>query len=95
MEFLNEPASSIPASGSMSQSFKMGAELTKLSTRQYAKKQVKWIRNKLIPAVNAARGVDVNEEVDSDGTQESGGLTRLYLLDATGTPFPPSECHPF
>ncbi|KAF8810711.1 tRNA isopentenyltransferase [Phlegmacium glaucopus] len=41
----------------------------KTSTWQYAKRQISWIRNKLIPAVNAA---NVNET-----------LVPLYLLDAT------------
>ena len=42
----------------------------KISTRQYAKRQISWIRNKLIPAVNVA---NVEENV-----------VPLYLMDATG-----------
>lgn len=46
----------------------------KVSTRRYAKRQVSWIRNKLLPAVYAA---------NLDG-QETGLVTPTYLLDATG-----------
>ena len=42
----------------------------KISTRQYAKRQISWIRNKLIPAVNAANSLET--------------VAPLYLLDATG-----------
>jgi tRNA dimethylallyltransferase len=42
----------------------------KISTRQYAKRQISWIRNKFIPAVNAAN------------VKEKSVL--LYLMDATG-----------
>lgn len=48
----------------------------KLSTRQYAKKQVKWIRNRLIPAINAANEL---------GPQVGGYPSRIFLLDATGS----------
>jgi tRNA dimethylallyltransferase len=47
----------------------------KLSTRQYAKRQVSWLRNKLLPVVyatNANNGQDVEL------------TTPAYLLDATG-----------
>lgn len=47
----------------------------KLSTRQYAKKQVKWIRNRLIPAITAAAEAQPHLNKDQ---------TRIYLLDATG-----------
>ncbi|KAF8964069.1 tRNA isopentenyltransferase [Flammula alnicola] len=50
-------------------SFKDAAERMKISTRQYAKRQISWIRNKLMPAVDA---VNVHENIVS-----------LYLLDAT------------
>lgn len=42
----------------------------KISTRQYAKRQISWIRNKLIPAVNATAGTEQP--------------VYMYLLDATG-----------
>lgn len=42
----------------------------KLSTRQYAKKQISWMRNKLLPAVLQANAEELT--------------TPLYLLDATG-----------
>ncbi|KAL5511455.1 TIT1 [Sanghuangporus vaninii] len=43
----------------------------KLNTIKYAKRQVKWIRNKLLPAVEASR------------LRDSKGLPKAYLLDAT------------
>lgn len=46
----------------------------KQTTRKYAKGQVSWLRNKLLPAVHAAN-------VES---QETGLVTPTYLLDATG-----------
>lgn len=47
----------------------------KLSTRQYAKKQVRWIRNRLIPAINAANEL---------GLEAAGFPCRIFPLDATG-----------
>ncbi|KAI0825941.1 tRNA isopentenyltransferase [Irpex lacteus] len=46
----------------------------KLSTRQYARKQVKWIRNKLLPAVRTANA--------SNG-EGSSPVVPTYLLDAS------------
>jgi len=46
----------------------------KQTTRKYAKGQVSWLRNKLLPVVHAAN-------VES---QETGLVTPTYLLDATG-----------
>ncbi|KAJ2937062.1 hypothetical protein H1R20_g49, partial [Candolleomyces eurysporus] len=48
--------------------FKESVERMKISTRQYAKKQISWIRNKLMPAVKEA-----NAQADT---------VSLYLLDA-------------
>lgn len=45
----------------------------KSSTRRYAKRQVSWLRNKLLPAVYAA-----NTEANNKPP------TPTYLLDATG-----------
>lgn len=45
-------------------------ERTKISNRQYAKRQVQWIRNKLLPAVNAAN--------------ELGSNIPVYLLNVQG-----------
>jgi len=45
-------------------------ERMKISTRQYAKRQISWIRNKLIPALDATNTKEV--------------IAPLYLLDATG-----------
>jgi len=49
--------------------YKDAVERMKISTRQYAKRQISWIRNKLLPAVYAA-----NQEET---------LVPFYLLDAT------------
>jgi hypothetical protein len=50
----------------------------KLSTRQYARKQIKWIRNKLLPVVNITnRNATMAED-------NSGEVVPMYLLDATG-----------
>lgn len=51
-------------------SFKDATDHMKVSTRQYAKRQISWIRNKLLPAVYTAN------------TEET--VTPTYLLDATG-----------
>lgn len=50
--------------------FREAVDLMKLSTRQYAKKQISWMRNKLLPAVLQANAKEFT--------------TPLYLLDATG-----------
>jgi len=51
----------------------LAVESMKRSTRKYAKRQVSWIKNKLIPAV-----LEVNER------SPAGQITPFYLLDATG-----------
>ncbi|KAL1683454.1 IPP transferase-domain-containing protein [Schizophyllum commune] len=50
--------------------FAKAVEDMKTSTRQYAKRQVQWIRNQLRPVV--------------EGSDQSEHQARLYLLDATG-----------
>jgi tRNA dimethylallyltransferase len=47
-------------------------ENLKIANRQYAKRQVSWIRNKFLPAAHAAK------------TTEGTKCVKLYLLDATG-----------
>ncbi|KAH8108186.1 tRNA isopentenyltransferase [Cristinia sonorae] len=47
-------------------------ERMKISTRKYAKKQVRWIRNSLLPMVNAVNGTEVERQI-----------VPAYLLDAT------------
>lgn len=49
--------------------FKDAVEHMKLSTRQYSRRQISWIRNKLLPAIYA--------------TNSKKTLTPIYLLDAT------------
>ncbi|TFK48799.1 tRNA isopentenyltransferase [Heliocybe sulcata] len=63
--YLNSPTRSEEA-------FRDAVDRMKLSTKQYAQRQVKWIRNKLLPAVYAAQA--------AEGGKES---IRAYLLDAT------------
>jgi len=51
------------------QAFKAAVEHMKLSTRQYSRRQISWIRNKLLPAVYAANSREK--------------MTPTYVLDAT------------
>lgn len=63
---LHDPAESQNA-------YDLAVESMKRSTRKYAKRQVSWIKNKLIPAV-----LGVNEG------PPMGQMTPFFLLDATG-----------
>jgi tRNA dimethylallyltransferase len=54
--------------------FQAAVEHMKLSTRQYSRRQISWIRNKLLPAVYATNSKDT--------------AIPIYLLDATGNPSP-------
>lgn len=56
--------------------FQEAVEEMKLGTRRYAKRQVTWIRNKLLPAVGAA-----NAASHAEGETP---MVSTYLLDATG-----------
>ena len=53
--------------------FDRAVEETKTATRQYAKSQLKWVQNKLIPEVRRAQ----------QHAAANGGEVELYLLDAT------------
>ena len=53
----------------------------KLSTKQYAKKQIKWIKNRLIPAINAS---SLANRQSSQATELAQTDAKLYLLNATG-----------
>ena len=53
--------------------YELATESMKRSTRKYSKRQVSWIKNKLIPAV-----LKVNEGSPVEQ------ITPFYLLDATG-----------
>lgn len=56
--------------------FKEAVENMKTATRRYAKRQVQWIRNKLLPETVTANTIS---------RAESGiDTTPTYLLDATG-----------
>lgn len=55
--------------------YNTAVDAMKVSTRQYAKRQVSWIRNKLLPAVYAWNVVAYEPSQD----------VVMYLLDATGT----------
>ena len=50
--------------------FRDAVERMKLSTRQYAKRQISWIKNKLLPAISTANSQTPN-------------CVPMYLLDAT------------
>lgn len=81
-----------------SKAFTTAVEEMKLSTRKYAKRQVSWIRNKLLPAIYAAapNSISSADHVDKDtdtgervagteaGTRERDVEMRAYVLDATG-----------
>ena len=54
----------------------------KIANRQYAKRQTSWIRNKLLPAVQASKAV------------EEGKSAEVYLLDATGLDYPSETREP-
>lgn len=65
----------------------------KVSTRQYAKSQIKWITHKLLkaikelPFVESQRGVDILPEPEGDALRNGKGKEKevlVYLLDATG-----------
>lgn len=56
--------------------FKLAIENMKSATRKYAKRQIMWIRNKLLHVANAANGAS-RAEYGFD-------VTPTYLLDATG-----------
>ena len=56
--------------------FRLAVEQTKLGTRRYAKRQVAWIRNKLLPVANSA---------NTESQAECGEpIVPTDLLDATG-----------
>ena len=57
--------------------FNKAVDEMKLGTRRYAKRQVAWIRNKLLPVVHAA-----NKASQDEGAPPA---VPTYLLDATGT----------
>ena len=68
-DYLSSPSPSDAA-------FREAVEQMKLGTRRYAKRQVTWIRNKLLPAVNAANAASQAET--------GSPVVPTYLLDATG-----------
>ncbi|GAA5932151.1 tRNA dimethylallyltransferase [Sporobolomyces koalae] len=47
------PSRTIESDDALNQLFNQGVESMKTATRQYAKRQVKWIKSKLLPAVHA------------------------------------------
>ncbi|BGP38488.1 tRNA dimethylallyltransferase, mitochondrial [Rhodotorula kratochvilovae] len=63
------PSLTLDSSPELRTLFDEGIRTMKTSTRQYAKRQVKWIKGKLLPAVRAA--------------QEEGGEVEVVLLDAS------------
>ncbi|KZT11452.1 tRNA isopentenyltransferase [Laetiporus sulphureus 93-53] len=67
-EFLSNPTSSDDA-------FQAALESMKSATRKYAKRQIMWIRNQLLPAVNAAN--------NTSRTNIGSDIAPAYVLDAT------------
>lgn len=55
--------------------FEQGVEGMKVATRQYAKKQVSWIRNKLVP--------EIRKRQESDRTHDRPVSVEIFLLDVT------------
>ncbi|KAF8484391.1 IPP transferase-domain-containing protein [Gautieria morchelliformis] len=64
-EFINYLSAQSPSQ----KQYDEAVERTKVSTRQFARRQVQWIRNKLLPAVNSAN--------------KSGVKTPVFLLNVT------------
>jgi tRNA dimethylallyltransferase len=60
----------LSSQSSSQKQYDQSVERTKVSTRQFAKRQVQWIKKKLLPAVNAAN--------------KSGVKTPVFLLNVTG-----------
>jgi len=54
--------------------FASAVEQMKNGTKQYAKRQIRWLRNKLLPAIYNA----------NSGKDHSTALVPAYVLDATG-----------
>ena len=63
--------------------FAAAVERMKTSTRQYAKRQVSWLRNKLLPA---ARAVNAKAREAPGGPGDD--VVPTFLLDASGAPRP-------
>ena len=58
--------------------FDKAAESMKQGTRKYAKRQVTWLRNKLLPAIQSAKMHSENKI----------SVASMYILDATGRRLP-------
>ena len=61
----------LASSAAKTAAFVEAVEGTKTATRQYAKSQLKWVQNKLVPEVRRAQAAIASGDVE------------LYLLDAT------------
>ncbi|KAI8449279.1 IPP transferase-domain-containing protein [Phakopsora pachyrhizi] len=56
------------------------SDLTKLSTRQYAKAQVKWMKSKFLPELNRSMR---SKELEGFKTAKDGDEVLIYLLDSS------------
>lgn len=70
------------------QLFEHGIRAMQVATRQYAKKQVRWIRRVLAPEIRRARAAQpslTSKEGSASGSSSGAGLpvVDMYLLDAT------------
>lgn len=71
-EYLDRLESFSPSEAEKKEGFDKAVDDTKTATRQYAKSQLKWVQNKLVPEVRRAQSA-----------LAAAGQVELYLLDAT------------
>lgn len=69
---------SLSSDAGSQEAFNKAVENMKQSTRKYAKRQVTWLRNKLLPAIHSANTHFENKV----------SMASMYLLDATGRCLP-------
>lgn len=85
---------SLPPSQRTAESFTQATDLMKLSTRQYAKRQIKWIRNTLLPAAYGHKDMvkpylldatELGEAWDVNVLGKGVGVTEGFLEGNTAT----------
>lgn len=75
------PSQTIDSDPELRKLFEQGVEEMKSSTRQYAKRQVKWIKTKLLPAIRSAPGGEVDVFVlDASGSSRYCRAASCYKL---------------
>lgn len=78
----SHPLPKDPEPGSLKSFFDPALTQMKHNTRKYAQRQVKWIRNKLLPAVLASN--TQQEQSEEESSVPTTTKCCVYLLDATG-----------